>query len=211
MPGLRKPAVFLAARCRRSPPLSAAMSTPPALRLIEDGSCSWRAVEVVEILNQNTRKNWEAWLSYSTPIWFINSISQFDIHTYIYNIHHFQERWLGPLPKCAYRWHRLFEFWHLKRAWNPFPLLLWAAPSMPECVANVFQGCAIYAGGKGKGERRKGKEKEKGGREGERERRRGKKKGKGQWKEEGQEKGERERNRELDFSSGNHSSGLRHL
>ena len=26
------------------------------------------------------------------------------------------------------------------------PLLLWAAPSMPECVANVFQGCAIYAG-----------------------------------------------------------------
>ena len=40
MPGLRKPAVFLAARCRRSPPLSAAMSTPPALRLIEDGSCS---------------------------------------------------------------------------------------------------------------------------------------------------------------------------
>ena len=55
----------------------------------------------------------------------------------------------------------------------------WVTPSMPECVANVFQGCAIYAGGKGKGERRKGKEKEKGGREGERERRRGKKKGKG--------------------------------
>ena len=56
------------------------------------------------------------------------------------------ERWLRPLPKCAYRWRRLFEFWHPPRAWHPSPLLLWAAPSMPECVANVFQGCAIYAG-----------------------------------------------------------------
>ena len=32
---------------------------------------------------------------------------------------------------------------------------------MPEYIINVFQGWAIYAGGKGKGERRKGKEKEK--------------------------------------------------
>ena len=61
-------------------------------------------------------------------------------------IHDFQSRWPRPLPKCAYRWRRLFEFWHPPRAWHPSPLLLWAAPSMPECVANVFQGCAIYAG-----------------------------------------------------------------
>ena len=51
-------------------------------------------------------------------------------------------------------------------------------PSMPECVANVFQGCAIYAGGKGKekGERGqgrgKGKEKGKEERERDSERRR---------------------------------------
>ena len=63
-------------------------------------------------------------------------------------VHDFQSRWPRPLPKCAYRWRRLFEFWHPKRAWHPSPLLLWVAPSMPECVAvaNVFQGCAIYAG-----------------------------------------------------------------
>ena len=122
-------------------------------------------------------------------------------HNYNY-IHRIQSRWLRPLPKCAYRWRRLFEFWHPKRAWRPSPLLLWAAPSMPECVANVFQGCAIYAGGKGKGER-------------ERKRRKGAGKGKGKG-ERGQGRGkkgtgERERDRELDFSSGNHNCGLRHL
>ena len=27
-----------------------------------------------------------------------------------FSLHHFQGRWLRPLPKCAYRWRRLFEF-----------------------------------------------------------------------------------------------------
>ena len=72
-----------------------------------------------------------------------------------------------------------------------------------QCVSGLRHLCR----GKGKGERRKGKKKEK--RTGER--KRGKEKGQGRGK--GKEKGpgERERDRELDFSSGNHSCGLRHL
>ena len=53
------------------------------------------------------------------------------------NIHRGEIRWLRPLPKCAYRWRRLFDFWHPPRAWRFIALTFWGRAIYPTICFGV--------------------------------------------------------------------------
>ena len=46
-------------------------------------------------------------------------------------LHRVERRWLRPLPKCAHRWRRLFDFWHPPRAWLFIALTFWGRAIYP--------------------------------------------------------------------------------